>query len=101
MTKRTTQWRLSARAESDLKRIWLQSAAQWSPQQADKYLLAVFQTLDLLTLAPRSGRLATDRRQRLWIKPCLAHTIWYRIDGERIVVVIRILHGRMEPTRHL
>lgn len=94
------QLRLSAEAERDLISIWQYSADNWGEPQADRYL-------DLLDAAMRTlesnpdpgldvGALKTGYRRIRAER----HVVYYRREGDD-VVIIRILHERMDAARHL
>jgi len=50
--------------------------------------------LDFPNVGPGFGRRGLRR------KGCGSHVIFYRIDGD-IVRIVRVLHQRMDPSRHL
>lgn len=40
--------RLTPQAEDDMEEIWLHGAAEWSPEQADRYVDGITAVFDLL-----------------------------------------------------
>ena len=94
-----TDYRLRPKAEADLEDIWRYSASHWSDRQADSYIEAVLDALDLLAKEPLRGRPA-DFRQGYRKHPVRSHFIFYRQYGSQIDVV-RILHQRMNVEPHL
>jgi len=93
-------WTLSRRAERGLAEIWLYSVTQWSLEQADIYYHSVISALDGLSREHLSGRKAIISKNAYFYRPCGSHNIFYRREGARILVV-RILHQRMDPERHI
>lgn len=92
-------YRFAPLAESDLEDIWLYTFRRWSRAQADSYHRNLVATFEDLALGRRQGRRA-DIRQGYLKYSAGAHVIYYRQQPDGLVV-IRILHGSMEPNRHL
>lgn len=91
---------LSRQAGEDLRDIWLYSAKTWGRAQADAYVNGLRATLGKLghgTSAPRSHPALSPAYRCLHHK---RHVIILRLDGQD-ARVIRILHDRMDPARHL
>lgn len=92
-------YRLRGEAVEDLRGIWSYSEAQWGPAQAEYYLRTVERQLDWIAENPTSGKLVPGipgYRQRA----AGSHMIIYRLDDQG-VIVIRVLHQKMDPSRHL
>ena len=87
-------------AKNDLKDIYQYGLRQWGQAQSDRYLSAVKDQFWLLTEQPLMGierpELLTDTRS-LAIE---SHTLFYRVAFKQ-VEIIRILHCRQDPRRHL
>lgn len=98
MTRRV---KLRRRARRDLDEIWSYSLANWGRQQAEQYILDINAVFDL---AARNPGLARDAAGigRPGLKKIVAgsHVVYLHIDDDAIDV-IRILHSRMDPGRHL
>lgn len=93
-------FRLSPRAETDLAEIADYTIETFGVEQARRYrndLEACFQSL---AQNPRLGRsvewLATGLRRF----EHRSHVVFY-VEDERGVVVVRVLHVRMDASRHL
>jgi toxin ParE1/3/4 len=91
---------LSPRAQRDLDKIWDYSEEFWGVRQADRYVLDLRNALDRLLEHPMLGRLVDDIRVGYRKHRCGSHFIFYRLAGDSIVVV-RILHQRMDVAAHL
>ena len=95
----TVAKRLSHRraARRDLLEIWRFSSSTWSEEQADSYLAG----LDQLVLGLASGAVAGTPHgadyKRLRFR---SHIVFYR-ETARDIVIVRVLHSRMDVARHL
>ena len=91
--------RLSKRAESDLEDIWLYTFESWSLEQAESYHSLLNQAFDGFAANTKVGRIA-DIRDGYFKHSVGSHLIFYTITNTNLDVV-RILHQRMDVTRHL
>ncbi|MBF0326519.1 type II toxin-antitoxin system RelE/ParE family toxin [Magnetospirillum moscoviense] len=91
--------RLTPRAEADLEEIWLYSFKTWSLEQADRYHTALVEAFRDLASGRKSGR-AAEVRAGMFKYPVGSHMLYYRI-AETGLIVIRILHRRMDVGLHL
>jgi toxin ParE1/3/4 len=92
------QWRLSRQAERDLDAIWLFSADRFGTEQADRMLERLEEQFRLLAAQPRSGRARDDVRPGLRSVAIESYLIFYRVSSPG-VRIIRIWHGRQDPSR--
>jgi toxin ParE1/3/4 len=90
---------LSPRAIADLEEIWRYSEANWSAVQADRYHAAIVETFEDLASGQRTALPAPVRPGYLKC-PVGAHLVYFRAT-ETALVVVRILHQRMDVGRHL
>jgi toxin ParE1/3/4 len=89
----------SPAAEADLSHIWDYSAEVWGPDQADHYLDEIQMACKALATGRRQGRVVDVRP--VYLKLAVAsHVIFYREEDSRLLI-IRVLHGRMDIDRHL
>ncbi len=87
-------------AKNDLKDIYQYSLRQWGQAQSESYLSTIKNQFWLLTDQPLMG---IERPELLPDTRSLAiesHTLFYRVTANR-VEIIRVLHGRQDPQRHL
>jgi len=92
-------YRLSPLAEADLEGIWLYTFENWSMAQADAYhnrLVAAFEGLAAGSKYGRSAGVFPDFQKYL----CGSHVIYFLDEADHLDV-IRILHQRQDPERHL
>jgi toxin ParE1/3/4 len=99
MPAKRREYRLSPRAEIDLEEIWLYTFKNWSPEQADHYHNAIVDAFEELAAGKKTGR-PVDVREGYFKYPVGAHVVFYRFSA-RSLVVIRVLHQRMDVGRHL
>ncbi|VAW61651.1 hypothetical protein MNBD_GAMMA11-2296 [hydrothermal vent metagenome] len=87
-------------AQNDLKDIYQYGLRRWGQIQSDSYLAAIKEQFWSLTEQPFMGvecpELLPDSRSL----PIQSHTLFYRVTSGRIEI-IRVLHGRQDPQRHL
>ncbi len=87
-------------AEEDLIGIWCYSFEKWGAALADTYIDQQNEGIAVLAENPKIGKNCDHIRQgyrRLSVKH---YIVFYRINPDQIEIV-RILHGDMEPERHL
>ena len=92
-------FRLSPRARHDLEEIWRYTAIRWSPKQADRYTRDIIDAAEGLASGALAGQ-PVDVRDGYQKRRSGSHVIYYRFTDETLDV-IRILHGRMDVSRHL
>jgi toxin ParE1/3/4 len=90
---------LSEAADADLVDIGVYTIEQWGMGQADIYVGGLIAQMNAVAAgeahAAKITMIAGMNRVRSGL-----HHIYYRIEGDAIIV-IRILHERMDPARHL
>ena len=96
-------YRLSVRAEADLAEIWVYSAEQWTLEQADRYIDALVSRFDWLCENPQLWKPRPDITEGLYSYRQESHVIYFRPQGDSpdLIEIVRVLHGRMEPARHV
>ena len=86
-------------AESDLEAIWLYAARKWSRGQAETYTNNILDACDDLANGKMASRPVPIRDG--YFKASVArHFIYFRRGAETLLVV-RILHQRMDVELHL
>ena len=89
-------YRLTPAARRDLSRIWDYSEERWGLQQAEVYLRDLQTCLERLADDPCRGHPRDSAPETRYVPA----TVFYVIsDGG--VDVIRVLHQRMDPDRHV
>jgi len=91
---------LAPAANADLKEIYQYGLRQWGQAQSDSYLENLKNYFWSLTEQPLMGverpELLPDARSL----PIVSHILFYRVTKDT-VEIIRVLHGRQDPQRHL
>jgi toxin ParE1/3/4 len=90
---------LTAIAHADLKSIRRYSDRRWGREQTDRYLSDVRDTMKRLVVGTATGRPRDDLRQGVHMITSGRHCIFEQNDTR--VLVIRVLHERMDFPRHL
>ncbi|MEY2926472.1 MAG: hypothetical protein RL367_949 [Pseudomonadota bacterium] len=93
-------WELRPRAERDLVQIWHYSDDEWGRAQADQYVSAIFDRCEAIArgdyILPETNRIFGE----IFKLRSGSHNIIFRRVRDR-VIVLRILHERMDIRRHL
>ena len=92
--------RLHALAESDLIGVWEYSFEQWGAGQADSYLDELDKGIRSLADNPELGANRDYVRERYRVLFINRHAIYYTVAGS-VIHIVRVLHGEMDPDRHL
>ena len=94
------QLAIAPAAKNDLKDIYQYGLRQWGQTQSENYLENIKQQIWTLAEQPLIG---VDRSELLSGARSLtieSHTLFYRVTCDA-VEIIRVLHGRQDPQRHL
>jgi len=91
---------LTPRARRDLDSITAHSVREWGPEQATRYARDLRSAIEMVAANPLRGRSRDELRNGYFSVPRGSHIIFYRRTSDGVEVV-RILHQRMEPARHL
>ncbi|MBS1908208.1 MAG: type II toxin-antitoxin system RelE/ParE family toxin [Actinobacteria bacterium] len=93
-------YRLTPAAVHDLSSIWDFTEERWDAGHAESYIAEIRAAIERVAVVPDRGRPCGEIRAGYRRYSIGSHLIFYiaRSDG---VDVIRILHQRMDPTRHL
>jgi toxin ParE1/3/4 len=92
--------RKNALAESDLIGIWEYTCQEWNAAQADDYLDELAFGIEQLADNPEMGEKRDYVREGYRVLLINSHAVYYTITPAAILVV-RVLHGHMDPSRHL
>ena len=94
-----TRVAFSEAAIADLRDIWLYSAETWGVSQADRYTDEIEATCRDLAVGRKAGRKVAERPGYVRF-PIARHLILFK-ERDGGIVVMRILHQRMDIERHL
>jgi toxin ParE1/3/4 len=87
-------------AKNDLKEICQYGLRLWGQAQSESYLSTIKNQFWLLTQQPLIGTQRPELLPDVRSIPTNSDTLFYRVTTTR-VEVIRVLHGRQDPQRHL
>ncbi|WP_156761051.1 type II toxin-antitoxin system RelE/ParE family toxin [Microbacterium karelineae] len=95
-----TPYRFTPAAQRDLSGIWDFTEERWSPAQAETYILEIRAAIERIATDPDRGHRCDDIREGYRRYRIGSHLVFYVVTDDSIDV-IRVLHQRMEPGRHL
>jgi toxin ParE1/3/4 len=87
-------------AKTDLKDIYQYGLRQWGQAQSDRYLENIKAQFWSITEQPLMGAERSDLLLGARSMPIESRTLFYRFTTDT-VEIIRVLHGRQDPQRHL
>ena len=100
MPGKSAEYRLAPEAKRDLEAIWLYTLEEWGLEQAIHYTDELTDIFAQLAVGPQLGTACDHIRTGYRRRRVGRHAVYYRTTDYGIAV-IRILHDRMLPTRHL
>jgi len=92
---------LSPAAQADLEQIWDYTRDRWGADQAEQYLRELQRAVEGVAANPQIGRQCDEIRPGYRKVAAGSHTLFYRVNADDVVDVIRVLHQRMDVDRHL
>ena len=96
-----SRYLLNPIAHNELDEIYAYTLDRWDIDQAESYVRELLHAFDRVAADPRIGRSCEEIRAGYFRLPAGSHTVYYRITTEGIPEIMRILHQRMDPERHL
>jgi len=99
MASKSGRYSLSPLAEKDLEEIWRYTVQTWTVKQAEAYHADILDAFEGLASGLKVGRRA-DIRKGYFKYLVGSHVIYYR-QQDMEIVIIRILHQRMDVSLHL
>ncbi len=94
------RFRLTPAAQRDLSAIWDFAQERWDATQAERYIAEIRAAIERVAHDPLRGRACDEIRQGYRRYGIGSHLLFY-VESAEGVDVVRILHQRMDPTRHL
>ncbi len=93
-------YRLTPAAQQDLSTIWDYTQEQWDARQAERYVDELRFGIERVAADPARGRRCDHIRPGYRRYSIGSHLVFY-VETDTTVDVVRILHRRMDPERHL
>ena len=87
-------------AKNDLKEVYQYGLRQWGKAQSEGYLSTTKSQFWLLTQQSLMGIERPELLPDMRSLPIESHILFYRVTANRVEIV-RVLHGRQDPHRHL
>jgi toxin ParE1/3/4 len=91
---------ISPVAQNDLKDIYQFSLRNWGANQSLKYLENLKERFWALTEQPLLGIERFELLPGMRSLPVESHIVFYQVRSKQIEI-IRVLHGRQDPNRHI
>jgi toxin ParE1/3/4 len=91
-----TKYRLTKEAFSDLEKIWIYTCENFSIKQADKYYKLIISEMERISSNPLSGKSIDFIKEGYRVSQVKSHLIFYMINKDNIIEIVRILHQRMD-----
>ncbi|MCK9249673.1 MAG: type II toxin-antitoxin system RelE/ParE family toxin [Solirubrobacteraceae bacterium] len=93
-------YRLTPAAQRDLSSNWDFTEERWGVGQAETYIRELQAAIERVAADPDRGRTRDEIREGYRSYTIGSHAVFYLAHADRVDVV-RILHLRMDPGRHL
>ncbi len=91
---------ISPLARDDLRDIYQYGCLHWGKPRSQRYMEHIKEQFENLTEHPQLGILREDLVDEIRSLTIDSHIIYYRNKSKKIEIV-RVLHGRQDPQRHL
>lgn len=95
------QLRLTRAARTDLREIYAYTYVEWGEQQADSYLDGLEQAMDRVAKGSATIRPLQSKHPNMLKLKQGRHLIVLRETGDDQILVVRVLHERMDIDAHL
>lgn len=95
-----TRWLLSEHAAQDLREIAKHSQRQWGDTRTTAYMHAIRGRIDWALTHAGLWQERSDLRAGFWSLASGKHLLFFTVSKDQLVV-LRILHKRMDYRRHL
>lgn len=93
---------ISDDARDDLAEISAHGIDEWGEIDAFRYFSELIQTLERIGEFPLIGQRVDGTNERIHRFPFKSHVIYYRSgEASAAIEIVRVLHARMDPWRHL
>lgn len=90
------KYRFSRKAVADISGIWEYTAETWSESQADQYYKLLIKACERLAADPLKGKAYEELGPGIRGYKIEKHTIFYQTTHPGPILVLRILHERMD-----
>jgi len=94
------QCHLTPAAQRDLSSVWDYTAERWDAREAETYVLEIRSAIKRIAEQPDRGR-GVDEIRAEYRRYAIGNHLIFFVENGSGVDIIRILHQRIDPTRHL
>lgn len=94
-------YRLTNKAKSDLADIWDYTIQTWSQNQAQRYYEQFIESFIYIASNPNIGKDYSEVTQGLLGLSVGKHLVFYQKENKNSVLIIRILHQRIDLKKRL
>jgi toxin ParE1/3/4 len=94
------EFRLTRQAHASLMQIGLYTQQRWGRQQRVNYLKMIDGCFQQLADNPLQGKARPEVHDQLRSYSVGKHVVFYQIKAEGLVVIVNVLHERMDPCQH-
>jgi toxin ParE1/3/4 len=91
---------LNADANADVRSIRAYTVRVYGDAQARRYIAGLRARMSVVAENPRIGRIYRGAEPETWRATYGQHFIYYRVEGE-VLVIVRVLHQRMQQEGRL
>ena len=92
---------ISQEAIDDLGNIWIFTLHNWSAEQADRYHDIIINEIEYISSNFMIGKSFEHIKSGYRASKVKSHLIFYKMNDNNIVEIIRILHQRMDVSNKL
>lgn len=92
---------ISELAIKDLEEIWVYTYNNWTLEQADRYYEAIINEINFISNHHKIGKSVDYIKKDYRVAEVKSHLIFYKINKQKILIVIRILHKNMDIENRL
>lgn len=90
------RFKFSNEAVKDLEEIWIYTKQTWSVEQADRYYNLIIDEVEFISLNPNLSRDKNYIKEGYRSTKVKSHVIYYKSDEDGFILIVRILHQRMD-----
>jgi len=88
-------------AVKDLEEIWSYTKQKWSLEQADGYYNLLIDEIEFIASNPLLGRSIDYIKEGYRLTRVKSHVVYYKQQAGETILVVRILHQRMDSDYRL
>ena len=93
---KNSSYRISEKAIEDIEKIWVYTYEKWSIEQADRYYNLIINEIEYIANNFMSGKSMEHIKEGYRASIVKSHLIFYKRTNDNQLLIIRILHQRMD-----